>query len=238
MAENSLTGKVAVVTGGGRGLGCHVATALCGAGARVAITGRSETTLRTAAQSAGAGCMPFVCDQRDPAAIEELAQRVQETMGEVDILVNNAGVYTPRGPVATMSLEDWNEIIETNLTGVFLTTRAFLGDMLRRKRGDVVMISSMSGKRGDAGTAAYNASKFGLQGFSQALLHEVRRSNVRVMVLNPSSIDTGADDGPREGPGLHLHAADLAATVVHLVSLPGRTLLRDIEIYGTNPFSA
>lgn len=98
------------------------------------------------------------------------------------------------------------------------------------------MISSMSGKKGDPGSSAYNASKFGLQGFSQSLAYEVRRNNIRVMVLNPSSVNTGADDGPSYGPGLYLHGADIAETVVFLSRMPGRTLIRDMDIWGTNPF--
>jgi 3-oxoacyl-[acyl-carrier protein] reductase len=134
-----------------------------------------------------------------------------------------------------MTLDTWNAVIETNLTGVFLTTRAFLPAMTARGRGDIIMISSMSGKKGDPGAGAYAASKFGLQGFSQALQYEVRKSNIRVMVINPSSVDTGEDSGPAHGPGLFLHAADLAATVVHLACMPGRTLFRDMDVWGTNP---
>jgi 3-oxoacyl-[acyl-carrier protein] reductase len=134
-----------------------------------------------------------------------------------------------------MPLDLWNEVIETNLTGVFLTTQSFLPGMIAKERGDIFMIASMSGKKGDPGAGAYAASKFGLQGFSQALTYEVRKHNIRVMVLNPSSVNKGLDDGPDHGKGLHLHAADLAATLVHLACLPGRTLFRDMDIWGTNP---
>ena len=235
MLNEDLTGKVALVTGGSRGIGKHVAAALHRAGASVGITGRNEATLVGAAKEIGDRCRVFVCDQRDSEAIRGMARAVVSSVGAPDILVNNAGVYRS-GTVSSMSLAHWNEIIETNLTGVFLTTQAFLPSMLEKKRGDIFMISSMSGKKGDPGTAAYNASKFGLQGFSQSLMYEVRRSNLRVMVLNPSSVDTGPDEGRREGPGLHLHAADIADTIVHLACLPGRTLIRDMDIYGTNPF--
>jgi len=155
--------------------------------------------------------------------------------GAPDILVNNAGSMKSSS-VATMSLELWNQVIATNLTGVFLTTQAFLPKMLQNERGDIIMISSMSGKKGDPGAAAYAASKFGLQGFSQSLMHEVRKNNLRVMVLNLSSVDKSEDIGPKYGPGLTLHANDLGATIVHLVTLPGRTMIRDMDIYGTNPF--
>lgn len=237
MGEQDLSGKIAVVTGGSRGIGHHIAAALHQAGAGVAITGRNADTLKAAAQRVGERCRCYVCDQRSPQAITAMAAAVLSEMGTPDILVNNAGVMRG-GNVVDMSLQTWNEVVETNLTGVFLTTKAFLAEMMKKDRADIFMISSMSGKKGDPGTSAYNASKFGLQGFSQALMHEVRRNNIRVVVLNPSSVDTGSDEGPEWGPGLHLHAADIADTIVHLACLPGRTMIRDMDIYGTNPFRA
>ncbi len=231
---SALSNKIAVVTGGSRGIGFHIAKALHEAGASVGITGRNQGSLQSAREKIGERCKFYVCDQRDPAAIDTMAQSVIQEMGAPDILVNNAGVFRS-GFVQKMSLDLWNEVIETNLTGVFLVTKAFLPHMLKKERGDIFMISSMSGKKGDPGTSAYNASKFGLQGFSQALMYEVRKKNIRVMVLNPSSVETDDETGPHFGPGLHLHAADLAQTIVHLASLPGRTMIRDMDIYGTNP---
>ena len=235
MLLENLAGKVALVTGGSRGIGNHCARALHDASAAVGITGRNQETLAAAARDIGVRCTPFVCDQRDPEAIRAMAEAVTSTLGVPDILVNNAGVFR-RGAVQSLSLEDWQLVLETNLTGVFLTTQAFLPGMLERNGGDIFMISSMSGKKGDALCAAYAASKFGLQGLSQALLYEVRRSNIRVMVLNPSSVNPAPDDDRRDGPGIHLHAADIADTIVHLARLPGRTLIRDMDIWGTNPF--
>lgn len=234
MRNEDLHGKVAVVTGGSRGIGSHIARALHEAGAAVAITGRSRDTVEAAANRIGAKCRPYVCDQQNPEAIERFANAIAKDLDTPDILVNNAGTY--RGaPVAELTLERWNEVIATNLTGVFLTTKAFLPGMIAKDRGDIFMISSMSGKKGDPGAAAYAASKFGLQGFSQALNYEVRKHNIRVMVLNPSAVNTGHDTGPPHGPGLYLHAADIAATIVHMACLPGRTLIRDMDIWGTNP---
>jgi len=229
-----LTGRTALVTGASRGLGRHIALALHAAGATVGITGRHAETLNAAAELIGERCVPFVCDQRDPEAIHAMADTVLSRLGAVDLLVNNAAAFAG-GPVATLPVESWQAVIETNLTGVFLTTQAFLPAMLDLPRGDIVMISSMSGKKGDPGGAAYAASKFGLQGFSQALMYEVRKSNIRVMVLNPSAINTSLESGSEFGPGLKLHAADVAATVVHLCALPGRTMIRDLDLWGTNP---
>lgn len=235
MYNVSLTGKVAVVTGGSRGIGRHIAEALQLAGATVAITGRNRKALEEAAGDIGENCKPYVCDQRNPEAIRKLAEAVHADLGAPDILVNNAAAQLGGRAVVDIPLEMWNETIETNLTGVFLVTQAFLPGMIDKNGGDIFMISSMSGKKGDPGWAAYTASKFGLQGLSQSLLHEVRGRNIRVMVLNPSSVDTASDVGPTEGPGLQLHAADIAATVVHLCGLPRRTLVRDMDIWGTNP---
>lgn len=232
MEINSRT--VVVVTGASRGIGSHIANAFHAEGATVVITGRTLATLEAAADAIGNRCHPIVCDQRDPSAIDKMAQAILDRFGAPNILVNNAGVYHGTS-VADMSLETWNDILMTNLTGVFLTTKAFLSGMMARERGDIFMISSMSGKKGDPGTGAYNASKFGLQGFSQALNYEVRRHNIRVMVINPSSVDTGEDVGPSYGKGLFLHAADLASTLVFLAKLPGRTLVRDMDVWGTNP---
>ena len=227
--------KKAVVTGASRGIGKAIAFALHRAGAHVAITGRYKNTLETAAKEVGERCLYFECDHRDASSIQSMSDRVLNELGPPDILINNAGVMLSKN-VVNLSLDDWNDVIHTNLTGVFLTTKAFLPGMIEKNSGDIVMISSMSGKKGDPGASAYAASKFGLQGFSQALLYEVRRHNIRVMVLDPSSVDKSEDTGPKEGPGLKLHANDIADTVVHILSLPRRTLIREMEIWGTNPF--
>ena len=235
-----LDGRSALVTGGTRGLGRHIAASLLAAGARVAITGRDGARAGEAAASLLAShpqsdCVGFGCDQSDPDAIAALPAAVRRAIGDPDLLVNNAAAFAGNR-VAAMTLAQWNRAIQTNLTGVFLTTKAFLPAMISRRSGDLFMIGSMSGKKGDPGSSAYAASKFGLRGFAEALLHEVRRDGIRVVVLNPSSIDSGPDDGPAAGPGLYLHADDIGATIVHLAALPGRTLIRDLEIWGTNPF--
>jgi len=232
--DRDLTGKLAIVTGGSRGIGRAIARALSTANAKVIITGRHRETLETTAGEIGDNAAWFCCDHSDPNSIEELSQSVLEQHGAPDILINNAGCMRS-APILDLPLGIWNQVIGTNLTGVFLTTKAFLPSMIEKERGDIIMISSMSGKKGDPGATAYAASKFGLQGFSQALMYEVRRHNIRVMVLNPSRVDTSEDTGPKFGKGLTLHADDIAETVLHLVSLPGRTMIRDMDIYGTNP---
>jgi len=233
--NENIFGKLALVTGASRGIGKAIAKALHEAGARVVITGRYPETLQKAAKEIGERCHAIACDQSDPLAIKTMSTEVIHQYGTPDILVNNAGTWTT-SPVVDMPLEVWNTIIAINLTGVFLTSKAFLPGMLEKNRGDIIMISSTSGKQGDPGASAYAASKFGLQGFSQSLMYEVRRHNIRVIVLNPSQVDKSEESEPKSGPGLALHANDIAATVVHLISLPRRTMVRDLDIYGTNPF--
>jgi len=237
MNSNDLTDQLAVVTGGSRGIGYHTARHLHEAGCRVAITGRTEAALNDAAARIGERCSAYVCDQRDPAQVEAVARRIRDDLGPPMILVANAAAFGG-GAVQNMDLETWNKVIETNLTGTMVTCRAFLPAMIERGRGDVFILSSMSGKRGDPGAAAYAASKFGLQGLAQAMNHDVRRHNIRVMVLNPSGVNTELEDtAPPHGPGQKLHAADLGALIVNLAELPGRTLVRDMDIWATNPFS-
>lgn len=236
MKHNDLTDQLAIITGGSRGIGFHIASHLHEAGCRVAITARDEAALKEAAERIGDRCHTFVCDQRDPKQIDATAKRIGDQLGPPTVLVANAAAFGG-GPVQEINLETWNKVIETNLTGTMLTCRAFLPAMIEQNRGDVFVISSMSGKRGDRGSAAYAASKFGLQGLAQAMNHDVRRHNIRVMVLNPSGVNTERDDTqPTHGPGQKLHAADLGALVRHLAELPGRTLVRDMDIWATNPF--
>lgn len=237
MATYDLTHQLAVITGGSRGIGFHAARAFHDAGCRLAITARHEAELSDAAEAVGANCDFYVCDQRDPQSIAAFARAMLADLGPPTILVANAGGGWGSRPVLDMPLEDWNRIIDTNLTGTFLTCQALLPAMIQQGRGDLFLINSMSGKKGDPGAAAYAASKFGLQGFAQSLNHEVRRHNIRAMVLNPSAVNTEVDDtAPLHGPGQQLHAADLATLMVDLARLPGRTLVRDLDIWGTNPF--
>lgn len=238
MRHYNLANQLVVVTGASRGIGFHTACAFHEVGARVVITGRDEKTLEQAAANVGSRCRYIVCDQQQPEQIEQLAHRLAADFGPPRVLVANAGGgFGAHQDVVDLPLEKWRQTIDTNLTGTFLVCKHLLPAMMGAGRGDVFLISSMSGKKGDGGSAAYAASKFGLQGLAQSLNHEVRRRNIRVMVLNPSAVNTDVDSGELHGPGLRLHAADLGALMVHLAQLPGRTLVRDMDIWGTNPFN-
>jgi 3-oxoacyl-[acyl-carrier protein] reductase len=229
--------KFALVTGGSRGIGAHIAEAFLNRGDRVAITGRSMDRLESCRNDHLSGhenLHLFECDHSEEKSILSMKKLITKEIGTPDILVNNAGIASFK-PVAEMDLKFWKQIIDTNLTGVFLTTKAFLPDMIERERGDIFMISSMAGKKGDGGASAYAASKFGLQGFSQALNYEVRKYNIRVMVLNPSSVNVSWAKKNEYGKGTYLHARDIASLIVHIAHTPGRTLIRDMDIWGTNP---
>lgn len=226
---------LAVVTGASRGLGTFIARELAEICERVVITGRHRETLLPAASRIGANVVPEVCDHGDAQSVLEWGERVRNEYGAPDVLINNAGILGPWKASTDISLDEWNKTIGTNLTGVFLTTQQFLPGMIERGRGEIIMISSTSGKRGHARGAAYNASKFGLNGYAEALSHEVRKSNIRVQILCPSRIDLTDPPGEEYGEGLTLHGADVAKTVRHIITLPGRTLIKEMEIWGTNP---
>jgi 3-oxoacyl-[acyl-carrier protein] reductase len=230
-----LHGKIAVVTGGSRGLGLFIARALASAGAKVVITGRRKESLDEAVRRSGGSLAAEVCDHTNEESVAALARKVVAAHGPPDILVNNAGMWEGGMPVATMPTESWRRILDTNLNGAFFTTHAFLPPMIERGRGDIVIIGSTSSLRADAGSSAYAASKFGLRGFTEALTKEVRKNGIRVTFLSPSDIDKSDPPRGESGKGLSLHAEDLARTVLHIVTLPGRTLIREIEVWGTNP---
>lgn len=236
--DHTLQGKNALVTGGGTGIGREIALALGRAGAAVAVSGRRREPLHGVVHELrefGARALAVQADVADEASVRVLVETTEHELGGLDILVNNAATFA-RGDVATLEPSKWSHVLATNLTGSFLVTHYALPGMIKRRGGSIVFVSSTSGKRGDAGAAAYSASKFGLMGLAHSLLYEVRRHDIRVIVVSPSAIDTGVEvPAPENVTGAKPHASDVAATVLHSVTLPGRVLLREIEIWGTNP---
>lgn len=232
--------RVAIVTGGGGGIGGATCVALARRGMAVVVVGRTPgrvaRTVEEARRHAGsdAPCLPFVMDVRDERCAAEMAAVALERFGRIDLLVCAAGIgRSPRAtrlapyPVAQLPLDEWNAIVDTNLTGTFLANRAVLPVMIRQREGTIVNIaSSPGGLRGQAFAAAYCASKFGVRGLSQALAEEVRPFGVRVEVLHPDAVDTGlirhSTLGGRLGPPIQPErVAELivemvaAETVVH-----------------------
>jgi 3-hydroxybutyrate dehydrogenase len=191
-----LTGRGAVVTGGGRGIGAAVAGALAEAGARVVVSARSAEEIEAVAaglRGRGLDVDAVPCDVSDPAAIERLAAAARARLGQVDILVNNAGISSS-APVRSQSLEEWRRLFAVNVEGLFLATRAFLPGMAERGWGRVVNVASIAGRTGAPYIAAYAASKHAVIGFTRACAAEVAARGVTVNALCPGYVDTPMTD--------------------------------------------
>jgi len=238
--SGGLSGKVAVVTGGSRGIGKYIAKRLAAEGASVVIAGRTLADLKITAEEIAVDGGRVIAVQTDVSSEKSVHRLLSKTLtefGTIDILINNAGQYMEK-PITDMSVEEWNGIVGTNLTGPFLLSRAVLPEMIEKMDGTIVMISSTAGKRAQANSTAYSASKFGIEGFSEALLREVREFNIRVIVVTPSSVDSSERETRqilKGGEGARLRAEDVAEVVVGAIKLPPRALVREIELWATNP---
>ncbi|MGB3064631.1 3-ketoacyl-ACP reductase [Sphingobacterium thalpophilum] len=236
----NLTGKRALVTGGARGLGRAIAAALVKEGVQVAITGRNEMALKQAVAElsvSGTAVTYAVFDVADHAAVEREIQQLNHSFGNFDILINNAGISS-FAPVADMDVADWTEIIQVNLLGTYFVTKAMLPQFLAQNYGDIVMVSSTAGLNGAATTSAYSASKFGVIGFADSLMREVRKNNIRVCTLMPSTIasDMSKQLGLTDGdPDKVLQPEDFAELVVANLKLPRRAMLKSASLWSTNP---
>lgn len=228
-----LDGKIALVTGGSRGIGLAIARALAGEGARVAICGRDQQTLDQAAAALGGDVLPVSCDVRSEEQVAAMFQTLEKRLAGLDILVNNAGIGS-FGSVAEMTTEQWRAVIETNLNGPFYCSRLAIPLMKRRGGGYIFNISSLAGKNAFAGAAAYNASKFGLNGFSEALMLDVRYDNIRVSYLMPGSVETEFGDNSGR-TDWKLSAEDVATLVMDLLRLPSRALASRVEMRPLRP---
>lgn len=188
----SLNGRRAVVTGGSSGLGRATALSLAAAGADVAVLARGDRDLAEVAgqiRAAGRTAVPVVVDLADPEQVDRAMVQVREELGAVDILVNAAGTDVP-GPVAELTVADWDRVLNVNLRACFLLSKAVWPDLRERGGGTIVNISSVAGRRGWANAAAYCAAKFALTGFTQALAAEGAPHRIRVCVLYPGAMDT------------------------------------------------
>ena len=189
-----LTGKVALVTGGTRGIGRAIAEALRGAGARVALTGRDAERARAAAAELGEGVAGFGCELADPAQIEAAVVAAEATFGPIDILVNNAGL-TRDQIVLRMSETDWDTVLDANLKGAFLATRAVLKGMMKRKAGRIINVTSIVGLTGNKGQANYAASKAGLIGLTKSVAKEYASRNILANCVAPGFVETDMTGG-------------------------------------------
>jgi 3-oxoacyl-[acyl-carrier protein] reductase len=233
---NPLHDKVAVVTGGGRGIGHAIAARLAEMGATTVICGRSQPTLDAAAQrirSAGGQCEAIVCDVAQLASVEALAARVQQSFGRADILVNNAGVGDFSRPLHQLPPDDWERILNTNLRGVYYAIHSFAPMMIGAGHGDIVNISSIASKNPLPNGAAYAASKWGLNGLSYSVAEELRRFNIRVSVVCPGSTQSELSPHPGRDPLKMLRPGDVAHVVAMLVTQAPQSFASEVVLRPT-----
>ncbi|WP_121964464.1 3-ketoacyl-ACP reductase [Myroides sp. N17-2] len=235
-----LKGKNAIITGGGRGLGKATAIAFAQEGINVAITGRNEKTLQATVaelEALGVKATYAAFDVTDKAKVKTEIANIINTLGGVDILVNNAGI-SEFGKFTDMSADRWEEILLTNVMGVYNVTREVLPHLIDQNEGDIFNVASTAGLNGNATTSAYSASKFAVIGMSESLMKEVRKNNIRVCTLTPStiasdmSIDLGLTDG---NPDHILQPEDFAELIVATLRLPRRAMVKTVSLWTTNP---
>lgn len=236
MAQQALTGKTALVTGGGRGIGAAIARMLGALGATTVVCGRTQSHIdETVKQikTSGGQSEAIMCDVSDWNSVSALAAEVQKRFGKLDILVNNAGIGGFGGPLHQLPLEKWEAILNTNLRGVFYTIRAFVPLLVAAGGGHIVNISSIAGKNALPNGAAYSASKWGLNGLSYSVAEELRAQKIRVSVICPGSTHT--ELSPHEGKSSEkmLQPDDIAHVVEMLVTQTAQSFASEIVIRPT-----
>jgi len=235
-----LTDKVALVTGGTRGIGFSIAQALLAERASVFVCGRDTATLKSALENlerAARGRVDgMAADVRRYEDCRKVVRAAAERFGGLDILVNNAGIGVFK-PVDQLTPEEWDTTIQTNLSGVFYCCREAIPFMRQRGGGYIFNISSLAGVNPFAGGSAYNASKFGLNGFSEAMMQDVRYDGIRVSYIMPGSVatDFGGAPGSRRAESWKLTGEDIAKAVVDLYKFPQSALASRIEMRPSQP---
>ncbi len=227
-----------MVTGGTRGIGFAIAKSLAAAGAQVAICGRGHTSVENAVTQLAAASKSKVvgkaADVRNSTEVVSFFQFVDSELGGLDILVNNAGIGVFKS-TAELTVDDWTKTLETNLSGAFYCSKEALPRMRNREGGYIINIGSLAGKNAFAGGAAYNASKFGLKGFSEAMMLDHRYEGVRVSCVMPGSVDTEFGRGSEGASDWKIAPEDVAETVLMLLKTPVRTLISRIEMRPSKP---
>ncbi|NTS41604.1 SDR family oxidoreductase [Flavisolibacter sp. BT320] len=232
-----LKNKVAYITGGSKGIGYGVAKTLLDAGMRVVITSRQQEAADKAAQSLGADPSRILALQSNVGTLEDETKTVAailEKFGQLDVLVANAGVGH-FAPIDQLSEEDWKATIDTNLTGVFNSVKASI-DALKKSEGYIITVASLAGTNFFENGAAYNASKFGLVGFSQAIMLDLRKYGIKVTTIMPGSVATHFNDHtPSEADAWKIQPEDIGQMVKDLLSMHPRTLPSKIEVRPSKP---
>jgi 3-oxoacyl-[acyl-carrier protein] reductase len=238
----SLKGKVAIVTGAARGIGKATAIALAKEGVNVGLIARNETALQqVAAELEGLGVKAAyaTADVSSKEQVEAAVEVIKNNLGYADILINNAGIAT-FGTVLEMDPEEWRRIIDTNLLGTYYVTRAVLPQLIEKNGGDIINISSTSGLSGAATSSAYSASKFAVIGFTESLAQEVRRNNIRVSALNPSTVatDLALDLNliKENNDSKFMQPEDIAEFIVNQLRLNPRIYVKTASFIATNPY--
>lgn len=237
-----LNNTVAYITGGSKGIGYGIAEAILNKGGKVAITSRSKANAEQAADelkkaTGNTNVIPFEADVKDLAAQQQAVNQLLKEWGSLNLVVANAGVGK-FGSIEDLSLKDWQDTIDTNLTGVFNTIKASV-DALKESKGYFITISSLAGTNFFEGGAAYNASKFGLTGFTQAVMLDLRKYGIRVSTIMPGSVATYFNDHqPSEKDAWKIQIEDIGEMVVNLLQLNPRTLPSKIEVRPSMPPSA
>ncbi len=235
---NNLVGKTALITGGSKGIGYGIAESLLKQGMNVAITSRHQESADTAAhQLAGIGpgkLLALAADVRDFDAQKNVVAKTIETFGSIDVLVANAGLGH-FAPIGSLTPEQWHETLDTNLTGVFYSLKASL-EALTQSKGYFISIASLAGTNFFAAGAAYNASKFGLVGFTQAVMLDLRDAGIKCSTIMPGSVATHFNNHePNPADDWKIQPEDLGQMVVDLLKMNPRTLPSKIEVRPSRP---
>lgn len=234
-----LRDKVVLITGGSSGIGAAAAMAFAAEGAKLALAARNTDKLAEiiAALPAGTEAIAVGADVADEEEVKHLITRTNDRFGQIDVLVNSAG-YGLFKPVTEMTMEEFDDVIRVNLRGVFLTTKYILPQMYEQQGGTIITISSLAGRNGFAGGAAYCASKFGVMGVMESIFHEARAHNVRIVTICPGSVNTPFFDDSQMTPPMReaiLQPEDVAAAILLAARLPENALIREMDIRPTNP---
>ncbi|MGD6878145.1 3-ketoacyl-ACP reductase [Bacillus infantis] len=236
----SLKGKTALITGAGRGIGRAATIAFAKEGISVGLLGRTLSNLEKAAEELKEFDVKVsiaAADVQDSESVNKAVEKITSELGQIDILINNAGI-AKFGGFLELSPQEWEDIIQVNLMGVYHVTRAVLPGMIERKSGDIINISSSAGQKGAPVTSAYSASKFAVLGLTESLMLEVRKHNIRVSALTPSTvatdlaIETNLTDG---NPEKVMQPEDLAEYMVAQLKLNPRIFIKNAGMWSTNP---
>lgn len=239
----SIASRTVILTGGSRGIGRVLALKLKDDGANLVITGRNKGDLKKTEEEllrkSSGEVLAINADVSDYNDVKKVVKETADKFGKIDILINNAAVFKNK-MLKDFDVDEWKKIIEVNLFGPMMMCREVIPYMEKNSDGGtIVNVASTAGKRGYERGSAYVSSKFALAGFSECLFKEVRNYNIRVVVAYPSYVDTKVVKEYSElkqiGKGIYMRAEDVADSILFAIKLPQRAMLKDIEIWGTNP---